>query len=602
MEGASDAEDVPAVSGDVGQQAAPEAAPPAGDEADPPEVARTRQWKGSLGVAAPVLVEIGIIAAAGSAVFLAPGDALGSLLLPGISALVAVAAMATGLVRERRSGIGRMVDSASAPIAALAIAGAQVLEGGGRLLPVLALALLAVERLGRLLEMAGRARSGVLDVILGAGPSLLASEWRDNSVPAARVRRVAIFLEWARFPLAAGTAFLAWTAGSEQAGPSVLAGAVTLMALNPRVLRMTTGDAHLTVALEAARRGVVIRDAHAVHRVGTTRVVLFMARRTLLEKDLEVVDWQVVDGGEERRVAAALWEAESGLEGRFAAAITGFLSRRYPAGRGPVEAEAVPGKGIKADTSEGRIVCGTREVVMDEGLSTAPWEEWAAEVEKTGRRAFFVALDGAMAAIFAVEEKPIPGVVEVMRELAIMGFDPAITTTAEVDAATALGARMGIDYIVFDSREEDLDSVLHGISASGERVLLVGKGRAFEENLRTATAAMALGSEGHSMAGVDARGGRLDSVVRILASARSARRSVVANLAVALVALGIGVGLATNWHYAQAVVLTGALASLSSAFSTYNGPYRTVGRIRAILRKGVARMKRFLRRGRRPSS
>lgn len=560
--------------------------------------------RSGLKMAVPYLVELGLILCAGVAVSIVPESPLRSMLVPAIAALVIAAGIGSGIFRERRSGAARMAESVAVPLAAAALVGVSLLEGGGRLLPGLALALLVIERFGRVFELLGRFRSGVLDVIRGAPPALLASEWRDNSAAAAIVRRITIFLEWARLPLAAGAGFLVWFTGAGTLAGAILAGATTLMAINPRALRMGTGDAHLTVALQAARRGVVIRDAHAVHRLASTRIVLFMAKRSLLLPGVKVVDWQVLDDKDPARIAEALMEAQSRAQGRFAEGIVEFLesmgiSRHRET---DVEVEVVEGQGIRAMTSRGGLVCGTRGIIMGEGISTARREPWAAQVEKTGRRAFFVALDGELAAVFGVEEEPVPQAHDVMRKLALMGFDPAMTTTAEVDATIAIGARMGIDNVRFESSEASLDSVLSEIASTGERVLLVGHGRAFEESVRTATAAMSLGSGDHSMAGVDARGRDLGAVVEILSFARSARSSVVANLTVAVVSLGIGLGLATNWYYGQTVVLAGALGFISCAFSAFNGPYLMLGKISASVRRVAMRVWKIARRGRPASS
>jgi hypothetical protein len=547
----------------------------------------------ALRIAAPHAIEIALLCGCAAAIMLVPPGALDGFLAAIISGGAILVSAAVTMVRERRSSASRFAEVASLTIACGALAAACAIDRAGRAPALVALAILAGDRAGRLLEIAGRCRSGVLDVVSGNGPPLLASEWRDNSSLAARIRTLATIVEWARVPLALGAGAAVWFTGFGAQTLGLYAGATVVLALSPRALRMVTGDAHLSVALRAARAGVVIRDAHTVHQVASARIVMFMTRRALVAPEVRIVDWQMAEGADEGTVKDALAALEAGAQGRFAAALREFLGDRPGAGTA-IGVEERPGRGLAGDTRHGRVVCGTRTLLLELGISTAMHEAWARGVERSGRRAFFVAIDGVVRAMLGAQEEPAPGVQEVTRRLALLGLDPAMTTSAEADAAIALGARLGIENVRFETREADLDSVLSEIAASGDKVVIVGSGIAFEENLRTAAAAIAVGSERPSMAGVDARGRSLQVVADIIEDARCAARSVRLNLILTGVAAGIGLGLATGWHSPWIVLVAGAAAFGVCAFSMINGPFPALGRIAALAIRGKALLRRLL--------
>jgi hypothetical protein len=539
------------------------------------------------GIAILLLVGFGV------AVVVLPRGALGGRLSPGIVAAACLAALVLDVVGARRQGLARMVEASAIPIAALALAAIAAIQSGARLPAMFALALLLAERAGRVVELAGRNRSGIVEVLEGSPPLLLASEWRDNSAIAARVRHVTLVLEWARFPLAALFGLAIWFLDGGLA-LALLAGATALVAANTRALRMTTGDAHLSVALSAARRGVVIRDAHAVERVGAARMILFIARRSLVEPTVKVVDWQWAGEIDEGSVLAALAGVESRVEGRIAEAMIEFVTSQGIAPRDVEEVEIEPGAGVAALTPYGALICGGRGMMLSADVSTAEHEDWARTVEQTGRRAVFVALEGRVVGMFAVEEEPVEGAAEVARGLSVLGLEPAMITSAEVDAGQALGERLEIENVRFETGEDRLSALLPDITGTGDTVLLVGHGPAFEQNLRSATAGFALGSEEPTMAGVDARKRGIREVLRVVTAARGARRSVRLNLVAAVIAAAAGLALAFSWQSPIVAGFVCALGCATSALATFNGPYPMLERLVLRVKQTYARVLRIV--------
>ncbi len=552
---------------------------------------------GKLRLVLPYLIEFCALALVVVAQGLIPDRMLGGFLVPSIATAAVLVHLVMGILRERRSGPARIVESTTVPIAAAMLVVIAVWGDSAKVPSMCAVGLLAAERMGRFIEILGRRRSGILDVIAGKSPTLLADEWRDNSITAARIRRVTIVLEWARFPVAVLIGLLIWiSTGSPVV--ALLAGAIALVGINPRALRMATGDVHMAVALSAVRNGIVIRDAHAVQRVGSARVVLFLARRSLFLPRIKVVNWQIVEGEDEKEVMLALASVESSVDGRFAKAILEFVKGMGSPSPEEMEVSIIPGKGVAGETSRGRLVCGTRGLILDESIFTAEYEDWAANVEKSGRRALFVARDDRIVAMFGVEEEPAQKAMEQMRRLMLLGLDPAMVTSAEVDPAMAMGARLGIENVKFETGEDDLDALIEEINATGDRVLLVGHGRAFEACLRSAEAGIAMGSSDSSMAGIDARQQGLEEVVDVISSIRAARASVTFNLVTAAIAVMMGLGLASSWHYPYAVIVAGAFGFLSCALSTFNGPFVGIARMKKASGAIYGRLRSILGLGR----
>jgi hypothetical protein len=498
----------------------------------------------------------------------------------------ALACLATGLVRERSGGLLRVVEAAAFPFSAIAIAAASSLggfRGAGA-----AVALLAAERAGRLVETIGRLRSGVLASIDGRAPSPLAESFRDNSTLAARAKTVAQILAIARFPLAALFGLFLRFALHASPSHALLASAIALIALGPRALRMATGDAHLGVAIAAAARNVAIRDADAVDHAGASRVFLFFGPGVLVSGEMTVVDFRVAEGVREADALDALHAVETGVQGRVATAISRFAGGRGGAGEAATDMVVSAGLGVCGTTRLGRVVCGARELLLASGIATGELEEAAHAVEETGRRAVFLGWDERLAAVFGVQEEPLQGARDMALRLASQGFEPALITSAEVDAAHALGARLGIEHVRFDSDLERTGRILGELADAGESVVLVGRGPAFEENLRLAAASIAVGGDEPTLASFELKGGDVREVPWIAEACADARSSVFANLAVLTAAGLVGLAVAAGWHTPASAVLIGAACAMAAGFTTINSPFPLVDAARRRIDAAVA--------------
>ena len=144
-------------------------------------------------------------------------------------------------------------------------------------------------------------------------------------------------------------------------------------------------------------------------------------------------------------------------------------------------------------------------------------------------------------------------------------------------------------HVRFETPESALGTVLAGIRESGDNALLVGHGTAFEEHLRGAAAALAIGGDAPTQAGVNAQGKDCEIIPWMVKTAKRTKRSIEINTVAATAAVIIGLALSLGWFSPLIVVFATALSSGSAALSTLNGPYpffeRLAERLDAITKK-----------------
>ncbi len=520
-------------------------------------------------------------------VFAAP--VYGGMLNVALVGASSVIKMVLDILRGRRFGPAHLAEAVGTPIASAIVLASSLFSITLKSALLAAALILLSESIGRLLELLGRRRSGVLAAIEDKGLWSISSSWRDNSEMAARIRRVTLLLEWGRYPLALLIGLAVLFIGSESATAALLSTATALVALNPRALRMATGDTHLATAIAAAEKGIIIRDAHVVDRIARSRIVLFMNKRSLVDAEVKIVDWKLADGADQNKSLTALGTIEAKTEGRIALAIQKFIQSHGIEPLKVEELEIRPPLGVAGNTPYGQVFCGARDLLLNEGISTAMLEPHAKTIEKSGRRALFTVIDGKMVSVFGAEETPVRGAEEAIRQLKHLGREPLLLTSAEVDAAEALGLRLSIENVRFLTKEDDVGTVLGQISEAGDNAVLVGHGPAFEDNLRAATAAVAIGGAKSTQAGVDARGGEIGVVPFCVETAKRAKRSIEINLIAACTATAIGLALAFGWFSPIVVTFAASLGFIAAALSTLNGPYplwvRVSRRTQSLIKK-----------------
>ena len=508
-----------------------------------------------------------------------------------VTAGTMVVLVAYRIIREPPSGIARILESAAIPLAAGSLLTITMFGLPIEELAVAATAILFAESVGRFLALLGRRRTRIVGVIEETENIPISTAWQDNAPFAVSIHKISQLLEWFRYPMAVLVGAAVYFFGAGSPVEIILAGATTLVAINPRTMRMPTGDAHLSAAIVAAERGIKVRDGHALAQVAQSRIVLFSSQVSLLEEDVSVVDWKLAEYANENKVLQALATLESTTENRIARAIVRFMESKavHP---GAVEnLRHFPGQGLTGETPWGFSVCGARDLLLDHEISVALLEEHAGTIEDSGRRALFVALDNRLVGVFGIEENPVQGAKEAVRQLVQSELEPAMMTSAEVKAAHGMGKRLGIEHVIFERGQEEFDETLAEMADRGETVVVVGRDIDLHENQRSTVAVIALGDPGDTQASVNTEHFDISFVPFILELTRRSRLSSIINFTACVSLVIVGIALAAGWFSAWIVLFVASLNFAVQAFCTWNAPYPLIDKAVNSIRRFAGRLR-----------
>ncbi|HKL29065.1 MAG TPA: heavy metal translocating P-type ATPase [Natrialbaceae archaeon] len=342
---------------------------------------------------------------------------------------------------------------------------------------------------------------------------------------------------WALFPGAlAGfvDALPVW--GLVAGGPEVAGGTISVFEFAvvvfasavliacPCALGLATPAATMVGTTIGAQNGVLFKGGDILERVRDVDTVVFDKTGTLTEGRMELTDVEPIDavaadggelaeegdpapdGGEETLVAEERLDAdallhfaasaESGSEHPLAEAIVDGARERGIDVSDPDEFENVPGHGVRA-TVEGReVLVGNRKLLRDHDVDPSRAEETMERLEREGKTAMLVAVDGDLAGVIANADAVKDSAKDAVAALQERGVDVTMITGDNERTAKAVAEAVGIDpeNVHAEVLPEDKSDAVEEIQAGGRKAMMVGDGVNDAPALAVAYVGTAIGS------------------------------------------------------------------------------------------------------------
>ncbi|WP_049941267.1 heavy metal translocating P-type ATPase [Halorhabdus utahensis] len=343
-------------------------------------------------------------------------------------------------------------------------------------------------------------------------------------VPAVIANAVFWGVVWFAFPeVLAGfvDALPLW--GLVAGGPEIVGGAVSIFEFAvivfasavliacPCALGLATPAATMVGTTIGAQHGVLFKGGDILERARDVDTVVFDKTGTLTEGEMELTDVVALDGEETAADGGAVAErqrhteddvlrlaaaAESGSEHPLARAIVDGAEERGLEIPEPDDFENVPGHGIRATIDGSEVLVGNRKLLEDEGIDPAPAEETMERLEREGKTAMLVAIDGELAGVVADADTVKEGAKEAVAALRERGVEVMMITGDNERTARAVAEQVGIDpdNVRAEVLPEDKSDAVEQIQSDGRKAMMVGDGVNDAPALAVAHVGTAIGS------------------------------------------------------------------------------------------------------------
>jgi Cu+-exporting ATPase len=237
----------------------------------------------------------------------------------------------------------------------------------------------------------------------------------------------------------------------------------------------------------------------------------------------------------------------------------------------PDDFEAIPGYGVKAASGGRNIMVGTRKLMNQSGIDIASAAEKMEALEKDGKTAMLVAVDGVYSGIVAVADTVKESSKAAIRRLKDMGLEVIMMTGDNQRTAEAIAAEVGVDRAIAEVLPEGKAEEVKKLQMQGKHVAMVGDGINDAPALAVADIGMAIGTGtdvAMEAADITLMRGDLNSIADAILMSKKTIRNIKQNLfwAFAYNTLGIPVaalGFLAPW-------LAGAAMAFSSVSVVLN--------------------------------
>jgi Cu+-exporting ATPase len=320
----------------------------------------------------------------------------------------------------------------------------------------------------------------------------------------------------------------------------------------PCALGLATPAATMVGTAIGARNGVLFKGGDVLERVRDVDTVVFDKTGTLTEGEMRLTDVVVLDegvaadGGSDAAADGGAVEAEAmtesellrlaasaehGSEHPLAEAIVEGARERGVEVSDPQEFENVPGHGIEATVSGREVLVGNRKLLADRGVDPSPAEETMERLEREGKTAMLVAVDGSgarsaserasggeprgwrLAGVVADADTVKPSAREAVTGLRERGVDVMLITGDNERTARAVAREVGFaglekrggeaatqqvgidpENVRAEVLPEDKSDAIDAIQRDGRRAMMVGDGVNDAPALAAAFVGVAIGS------------------------------------------------------------------------------------------------------------
>ena len=286
-----------------------------------------------------------------------------------------------------------------------------------------------------------------------------------------------------------------WLVGPEPAGLVALTNAVAVLVIAcPCAMGLATPTAIMVGTGRGAEFGVLIKSAAALELLHRVDTVVFDKTGTLTVGRPVVTDVVPVGAATEDEILALAAAVEQASEHPLGEAIVARAKERGLALPPIAEFTTVPGRGIDAMATDGRVLLGNRTLMDARGIDVRLLAGRVRELAAEGKTAVYLAFAGRLLGVIAAADVPKPDAARAVAALKRLGVSVAMLTGDHRLTAEAIARQARLDRVLAEVLPEDKAREIRALQAEGRRVAMVGDGINDAPALAQAEVGIAMGS------------------------------------------------------------------------------------------------------------
>ncbi len=315
----------------------------------------------------------------------------------------------------------------------------------------------------------------------------------------APIQRMADKISGIFVPIVVGIAFLSflvwiiWIQPGEVTPALEVLIAVLVIAC-PCALGLATPTSIMAGSGRAAEFGILFKGGEHLEQTQGIDTVVVDKTGTVTHGKPVLTDVLVADGQDEEKFLSLLGAVERQSEHPLAEAIVQGIREKGIELSDVQFFENIPGFGVHATVSGEEIVIGTRKLMQRYGISIESVLPAMEELERNGKTAMLVGMNGQYAGLVAVADTIKETSLEAIRRLQEMDIKVIMMTGDNERTARTIGKEVGVDAVIAEVLPEGKAEEVKKLQQEGKKVAMVGDGINDAPALATADIGMAIGT------------------------------------------------------------------------------------------------------------
>ncbi len=364
-----------------------------------------------------------------------------------------------------------------------------------------------------------------------------------------------------------------WLGPEPKLAHAIVNAVAVLIIACPCALGLATPMSIMVGIGRGAQKGVLVKNAEALERLEKVTTLVVDKTGTLTEGKPKLMEILPIGGFDAKgflRLAASL---EQSSEHPLAAAIVRGAKEQGIVFEAVKDFRSVTAGGVLGTVTDRAVMIGRPDFLRNEKIAgLEPLEASAVKLQRDGKTAMFVAIDGRPAGILAVADPIKSTTFEAIRELHALGLELVMLTGDNRRTAAAVAGKLGLDGV--EAEIEPAGKVAHikKLRAEGKHVAMAGDGINDAPALSEAEVGIAMGTGtdvAMQSAGITLVRGDLRDIAKAIRLSRATMWNIRQNLIFAFLYNALGIPLAAGVLYPfygllLSPVIAGAAMSLSS--------------------------------------
>mgnify|MGYP000872856910 FL=1 len=288
--------------------------------------------------------------------------------------------------------------------------------------------------------------------------------------------------------------FLGFTFIGNDFNAGLINAVAVLVIACPCALGLATPTAIMVGTGKAAENGILIKSGEHLERAHKMDTIIFDKTGTITKGEPEVTDILSFNNIKEDEVLRIAASVEKVSEHPLGYSIVQHAQDKNIKLTDTKEFMSISGMGLSAVFEDKDVLIGNRRLMKENNLSLDNFEDEMLRLEREGKTAMLIVLDGVISGIIAVADQIKDSSLNAIKELQAMGLDVYMITGDNERTAKAIAKQVGIANVLADVLPENKSEAIERLKSEGKHVGMVGDGINDAPALAAADVGFAIGT------------------------------------------------------------------------------------------------------------